>query len=225
MTLASNHSFICIVTYGRSGSTVLQTVLQSIPGFHIRGENMNVMLPLFRAANKAHIARYDHGKKEHSPEDPWFGADTINPEKFAKRLAGLFVEEILQPPENARVIGFKEIRFHEAGVEQFEDYLNFIHTNLAPCKFVFNIRNWQDVSKSGWWANMQPDVVKDIVTECDSLYAAYQTKFPERAITLSYDETKGNPEAFRKLFDFISEEFDLDKVATITGEKLKHSGI
>ncbi|MCK0067975.1 sulfotransferase [Kordiimonas laminariae] len=220
-----NLPFVCIVTYGRSGSTVLQTVLQTIPGYHIRGENMNVLYSLYRAANAAHSTRYDHGNKDHGMEEPWYGADKVVPERFSKKLIDIFVEEIIQPPSDARVIGFKEIRFHEAGPEQFEDYLNFIHENLAPCKFVFNVRNWQDVSKSGWWASMDQELVRGIVESCDSMYAAYQQKYPERTLQLSYDETKNNPAAFQPLFDFLGEPFDLEKVTEIVGRRLKHTGL
>ncbi len=220
-----NLPFVCIVTYGRSGSTVLQTVLQTIPGYHIRGENMNVLYSLYRAANAAHSTRYDHGNKDHGMEEPWYGADKVVPERFSKKLIDIFVEEIIQPPSDARVIGFKEIRFHEAGPEQFEDYLNFIHENLAPCKFVFNVRNWQDVSKSGWWASMDQELVRGIVENCDSMYAAYQQKYPERTLQLSYDETKNNPAAFQPLFDFLGEPFDLEKVTEIVGRRLKHTGL
>ncbi|UTW60052.1 sulfotransferase [Kordiimonas sp. SCSIO 12603] len=220
-----NPPFVCIVTYGRSGSTVLQTVLQSIPGYHICGENMNVLYSLFGASSAAYSSRYEHGNKEHSPEDPWYGADKIVPERFSKKLTELFVEEIIQPPRDARVIGFKEIRFHEAGPDKFEDYLNFIHENLAPCKFIFNVRNWEDVSKSGWWASMNPDVVKGIVENCDHMYAEYGKKYPDRCIQMSYDETRNNPQAFKALFDFLGEPFEEDRIAEITGRRLSHTGV
>ena len=220
-----NLPFVCIVTYGRSGSTVLQTVLQTIPGYHIRGENMNVLYSLFGASRAAYSTRYDHGNKEHGLEEPWYGADKVVPERFSRKLAKLFVEEIIQPPADARVIGFKEIRFHEAGPDQFEDYLNFIHENLAPCKFIFNVRNWEDVSRSGWWATMDKDIVRGIVEGCDSMYAAYQAKYPERCLQLSYDETNGNPKAFKPLFDFLGESYDEEAVTAITGRRLKHTGL
>jgi hypothetical protein len=38
-----------VVTYGRSGSTLLQGLLNSIPRYCIRGENYNAMFYMFRA--------------------------------------------------------------------------------------------------------------------------------------------------------------------------------
>ncbi|MBV1900860.1 MAG: sulfotransferase, partial [Kordiimonadaceae bacterium] len=135
---ADNRSFIFIVTYGRSGSTVLQGLLQAIPGYFIRGENMNTLFPLYKACTAAHTARYTHGKNPHGQDDPWFGADVIKPEVFTKRIVDTFIEEILQPPADARVVGFKEIRFHEGGSEHFEPFLNFIFEHFPGCKFIFN---------------------------------------------------------------------------------------
>ena len=40
--------FVFVVTYGRSGSTLLMGLLNSIPGFLIRGENWDALHHLFR---------------------------------------------------------------------------------------------------------------------------------------------------------------------------------
>lgn len=218
-------SFIFIVTYGRSGSTVLQSILQAIPGYFVRGENMNALFPLYQASKAAHTARYVHGKNSHAADDPWYGANEIDPESYTQRLLASFVSEILQPPADARVVGFKEIRFHEAGTEDFEPFLNFIYDNFSGCKFVFNTRPWEEVSRSGWWANMKPERVKDIITNADDLYASYLNKYPERAIHMRHEVTRADPKAFMPLFDFLGEVYDEDMVASIAGKRLGHSGV
>ena len=40
---------VFVVTYGRSGSTVLQNMLNALPGHILRGENANLLAPLVRA--------------------------------------------------------------------------------------------------------------------------------------------------------------------------------
>jgi len=217
--------FIFIVTYGRSGSTVLQSLLQAIPGYFVRGENMNTLYELYKASVAAHTTRYTHGRNPHKFDNPWYGANEIVPENFTKRLVQAFIDEIITPPEGARVIGFKEIRFHEAGTEHFEAFLNFISENFVPSKFIFNTRPWEEVARSGWWANMVPDRVQEIITGADALYSNYMKKYPDRSIHMQHAITRENPEAFKPLFEFLGEDYDAEKVEAIANRRLGHTGV
>lgn len=223
--MSENRSYIFIVTYGRSGSTVLQSQLQAIPGYFVRGENMNVLYSLYQASVAAHIARYTHGKKAHAPDDPWFGADEIIPERFTQHLVEIFTKDVLQPPEDARVVGFKEIRFHEAGPEHFEAFLNFIHKNFKNAKFIFNTRPWQEVAKSGWWASMDSERVKEIITGADQLYKDYLQKYPERGIHMRHEVTRENSTAFEPMFEFLGETYDEASVRAVAEKRLGHTGV
>lgn len=220
-----NRSYVFIVTYGRSGSTVLQTLLQSIPGYYIAGENNNCLSAIFQAVELASVARHQHGKNDHDPLNPWFGANMIEPNRFASKLVDVFVDEIIQPPADARVVGFKEIRFHKAGPEKFEDFLNFMHQHFNGCKFVFNTRGWREIVRSGWWKNQRPERVEEIIRGADMMYHEYLAKYPERGILLHHEKTREDPVAFKPLFDFLGEDFDLDKVSEIANRHLGHSGV
>jgi hypothetical protein len=214
---------VFIVTYGRSGSTVLQRVLQSIPGYFIRGENNHTLYPMYLAYRRAFEARYEHGKKQHSPEDPWYGADDIVPQQFAARLCDAFKSEIIRAPEGTRVAGFKEIRFHEAGEELFAPYLDFIAEHFPGSKFIFNSRQWEAVSKSSWWATMDPQLVESIIEKADGLFAGYCNDNPETCYQMHYEDFCGNPVAFQGLFDFLQEPFDKTAIANLIEPKLGHA--
>lgn len=43
--------YVFIITYGRSGSTLTQNLLNSLPGYCIRGENSNLLYFLSKAAD------------------------------------------------------------------------------------------------------------------------------------------------------------------------------
>src|SRR6187397_2659063 len=104
--------YVFIVAYGRSGSTVLQKILASIDGFHVTGENADALAGLFYSYRSACEAREEQGTEpRRNPGDPWRGADRIDPEHYARTLAQAFVEELIQPPARARMIGFKEVRY------------------------------------------------------------------------------------------------------------------
>lgn len=214
--------YVFVVTYGRSGSTLLQTVLQSIDGYFIRGENNHALLPLFRSYKRVHQARYVHGAKEIGETGPWYGADEISPTHFGEALTNAFVQEVLRPPRDARVVGFKEIRFHEANKQEFIDYLDFMARYFAPAKFIFNMRKWEDVSKSGWWKTMNPEKVKADIERCDSWYKNYAEAHPERSFLLQYEDYAGKPEQLEGLFEFLGEPFDLEKLKAVTERRLPH---
>src|SRR5690606_768941 len=73
-TLELNYLFI--VTYGRSGSTLLMSILDTLPGFCIRGENGGVLYDLFTFHTKATNAREKwSGRKPLEPLHPWYGID------------------------------------------------------------------------------------------------------------------------------------------------------
>jgi len=217
--------YVFIVTYGRSGSTVLQSLLQSISGYCIRGENMNALYPLYLASRAVHDTRYKHGRKEHKPNYPWYGADKVVPERFTEKLVNVFVKEVLQPSVGARVVGFKEIRFHEAGEEYFEGFMNFIYENFPKSKFVFNTRPWEEVATSGWWATMRPERVQKTIMAADSLYERYIADYADRCIHMRHEITRETPEAFKPLFDFLGEDYNLEKIQEIVGKRLGHSGV
>jgi hypothetical protein len=214
---------VFIVTYGRSGSTVLQRVLQSIPGYFIRGENNHTLYPMYLAYRRAYEARHTHGRSPHVEADPWYGANEINPRRFGRQLCRVFSRQILQPPEGTRVAGFKEIRFHEAGEELFSPYLDFIAANFPGTRFIFNMRSWEAVSRSSWWATMDPDLVRGIISGADKLYQAYAKAHPDYCYTMRYEEFNGNPAAFEPLFEFLGEPFSEPAIAELLDHKLKHS--
>lgn len=214
--------FVFIVTYGRSGSTLLQTILQSINGYCIRGENNNVLWPLYQSVCALADARADHGHRPMAPHEPWFGIDQVDAERYARRVVDLFLEEVIQPPEDARVLGFKEIRFHRAGADRFEPFLNFIASHMAPAKFIFNCRPWQQVARSGWWQDCDEVMVRDLVETADALYADYAAKHPAHCFIARYDDYSGNPDYWRDLFEFLGEPFDPDRIRALSERKLTH---
>ncbi len=224
MSDSKNMKFVFVVTYGRSGSTVLQTILQSIPGYHISGENSNCLFGLYKSVSMAKVARFEHGRNDHASSYPWFGADKIDPDRYAEKLTQVFTEEIIQPPVGTRVAGFKEIRFHSVGAEHFEDFLNFIHQYFASCKFVFNTRGWRELVRSGWWKNQRPERVEEIIRDADAMYSEYLEKYPDRGVLLRHEETRSDPMAFKPLFDFLEEPFDVDAIAAVASRRLGHTG-
>ena len=214
-----------IVTYGRSGSTLLQNLVNSIPGYEIRGENNNALLHYFRAwqaiDGSETLAQMRNAGAPTDQTHPWFGGEKIFPKQLGRTLARNFVANVLKPSEGVRVTGFKEIRFHSTP-DEFEAYLNYIHTFFPGAQFLFNTRNHASVARSGWWAQRKPEVVAEILEKAETLFRAYWEKYPERSFHIHYDDYVGQPDKLRPLFKFLGEPFDEAMVRRVMDVKLDH---
>jgi hypothetical protein len=136
-----NFESILIVTYARSGSTLLQGILNSIDGVVIRGENENLCYSLF----KAHEAIVSvHGRSSISSEkstSPFYGAGLMDERYFLKEAQKLLRRLLLGKRSNDKTMpcyGFKEIRYIR-NLQDLPKYLEFLAKIFpSPC-FIFNV--------------------------------------------------------------------------------------
>lgn len=220
---APTEGYLFVVTYGRSGSTLLQTVLQSIDGYFIRGENENVLYSIFEAWKRAREMRQRFDTTRPVPgHGPWYGADEVGAQEFAARMVDAFVAEVIRPPENARVAGFKEIRYGDLAEHELEEYLEFIRHFFPQSRFVFNMRNADDVARSGWWKNMKPDVVKNMVARNDAVFKRFAARHDAICHLMQYEDYTRAETGFRPLFDFLGEEMDEAAVKAMMARRLSH---
>ena len=219
--------YVFIVTYGRSGSTLLQMVLNSIPGYCVRGENANALFHLAQAWAAIETAEPMRGARTSGaptgPDNPWFGAEATDPDRFGRALADLFVRDVLRLPPETRVGGFKEIRFHMAGAE-VETYLDFVTRFFPNPRFVFNTRDHAATARSGWWAQLDPGAVKAELAAAERVFDRMRAQLGDAALALHYDDYADDPEALRPLFDFLGEPFERGRVAAVASRRLSHTG-
>lgn len=235
---APKDGYVFVVTYGRSGSTLTQSLLNSIPGYCIRGENGNLLYYFSRAAavvsnwdnftwrQEEILKPFDQRRKEvadtfATPKDPWYGAENVNTDEFSRAMMDLFVREVLHIPEQTRVAGFKEIRFHEDR-KFFHSYLEKIKKYFPKSRFIFQTRDYNSVSQSGWWKTRNKSDVKAMVQSADQLYQQFSEKNPSICYTIEYERYSEGAQYIRELFDFLHESPDMDKISEILDEKLIH---
>ena len=104
-----------IVTYGRSGSTLLQGVLNALPGYLIRGENGGVLHDLFRYHQVItdRIEWMDaRGESSLDPTHPFYGLHAYPTQAALEGQRRLAVDTVLRPEPDTRVTGFKEVRWN-----------------------------------------------------------------------------------------------------------------
>ena len=212
---------IFIVTYGRTGSTLLQSLVQTLPACTIRGENHNVLESIWNAAMRARMTRGTWGNEPRSENHPWFGAETIRPMLFGSAMIDAMIDHVLVPPRNARYFGFKEIRYNAFG-ERFDDVMDFLRFHFKDPIFVFNTRNVEDVAKSAWWKDWKPADVARLVSDMDRRFNAYHAAHKDSSLMMSYEHFSQDPLAIKPLFDMLNEPFDQQKAEQVLATRLTH---
>ena len=200
--------YLFVVTYGRSGSTLLMGVLNTLPGYLIRGENRDALhhLFLFHRTMLTESGRRPRPLLR-QPTHPFFGIVGYPPERSIRLQRRLVLDTVLRPREDTRVTGFKEIRWYHSDLEEYVAWLREV---CPGARFLVNTRNHEDVLKSKWWAEggdksaHLADVEQRIVALADTLGDA--------AYRVHYDEYVADPAVLRGMFDWLGEEFDEDAV-------------
>lgn len=206
------YAHIFIVTYGRSGSTLLQGILNAIPGVLIRSENGNALYHLYSAYQQLKEV-VPKRKRATGPVYPWFGTGSIDVEAYGQALADAFREHVLRPADDTECVGFKEIRYGENHVPELESYLDFILSKFARSCLVFNSRDLPATAKSKWWAE-KPDSL-DYLRRCEQRMRDYHDCHPDNTAWVRYDDYVHDCHHLRQLFEFLGAPFDEDIVKTV----------
>lgn len=234
---APSHGYVFVVTYGRSGSTLMQKLLNSIDGYCIRGENNNALMPLCRsiwnvqqeqnftmrreALAKAPAQRKDFMRSIlQTADDPWYGAELVDPDDYARTLMDSFVRSILHPPPGTRVAGFKDIHFYKDR-NFFAKQMNHMLQYFPNSRIIFQTRDLQQVARSGWWKTMPAAKVVESLTVADQLYRDFGSS-NDRCMLFDYAAFADGIEGVRPIFDFLGEDMDTDKVQGVLQKKLAH---
>lgn len=211
---------VFIVTYGRSGSTLLQGILNSIEGYHIRGENLNALVPLFKSYKRIRRSRFEFGKDRLNEKNPWYGADGLDHVTYGAALAETFISQVLRPMPGTTVTGFKEIRYGGmdfAKVEEAVEYLQFIRDSFPRARFIFNERNIDDVIDSAWWKGRSDarDTVKELLNRMQLMYEPHK----DVSMWVNYDDYVNNVANLQPLFHFLEEPFDKERILNLMAKK------
>lgn len=220
------YRYIFIITYARSGSTLLQSILNSADGVQIRGENNNVAYHLHRAIKAVTNAKSFHGRnhKATARDHPWYGAVNLDPELFQQTLLDNFIEQVLVPAEDARVIGFKEIRHIPAFMsdKEFHAYMDFLLEAFPGARIVCNSRRAEDVRVSGFLRDADPATVTNDVQVADARFSALCAR-SDRCMHLQYEEYTQSPEILFEMLRFLDLPHDAARVTAVMNKPLDHA--
>jgi hypothetical protein len=215
-----NYQSILIVTYGRSGSTLLQGVINSIDGVLCKGENSFFIYYLYKAYVELLKANVHNGLSEQSP---WFGAWSLSIENYVKSSSLLIREQLLTSEDEKGLLafGFKEVHYNRpeviADLKGLLDFYKLVFPN--PC-FIFNFRNHDDVTQSGWWKEHDSGIVKKSLEDFEKAALSYMIH-NSNCFQISYEDVVSTSDKLVGLFDFLGVPFEMEKIKNILN--LPHS--
>lgn len=205
--------YLFIVTYGRSGSTLLQGLLSSIPGYLIRGENAGAVFHLYRFHTRVAAARKDQGPGLR-PSDAWYGIGGYSDATAYHEIRRLILTTLIRPEPDSRVVGFKEIRWRQGDLG---DYVSFLRDVFPGARFIVNTREHQEVAQSKWWAK-RPDALAAIA-KAEGEMLALAESLGDDAYHVHFNDYVGDPQKLRGLFDWLAAEFDEAGIAEVMSRK------
>jgi hypothetical protein len=221
----SKFEHVIIVTYGRSGSTLLQGLLNAIPGYLVRGENYNFAYKLYLAWKcLADGGALEYTANSSIPSHPWYGIREIDKNllfrNFYKILKDALVPE--QRRATTKCFGFKEIRYTDI-LPEFNNYLTFLRAVMPNLGIVVITRNHDEVAKSGWWANSPKDKVTKLLRESDAAFSSYVAAHPDHAFLITYQDVTSISPQVRALFEFLDEDYSIETIKRVL--ETKHSSV
>lgn len=205
---------VLIVTYGRSGSTLLQGLLNSIDGMLVRGENGNLVHDLYRTMQRIRDLRDEHGGAS-TPDRPWFGIGEVSDDVILGALRAAVRHLLLagRPEESVRCLGFKEIRYADLGPE-LETFLAFLEELLPNCALIFNTRDPAATSGSAWWSERDPATVRGELARLGGRFASY-AEGRENCFTIRHEDVLERSSRLKDLFEFLGAPFDEDRIDAV----------
>lgn len=218
----SELGYVFVATYGRSGSTLLQGLLNAIPGYIIRGENGDALYKLYgyhdiiatRRGEEIGKARRGAGRWPSTPRHPWYGIGGFEAEESYRLIRELALGTLLRPEPTTRVTGFKEIRWWHG---DWKEYVAFLRRVFPGARFIVNTRDHDAVMRSKWWE--KEGNAKEILDRRERQLRGMLDLLGDDGFHLHYDDYVDDPARLRGLYGWLGEPFDEASVRDVMSHK------
>jgi hypothetical protein len=186
----SAHQSVFVVTYGRSGSTLVQGMLNALPRTLVRGENRLFVLPLFRGHDvlRRHRETYNRPATRR-PTSAFYGLDEIDVRALASDIAALVNRQLLGDVDASAVdrLGFKEVVWHRVQPDEREAFFAFLDAAFGEPLYVLNQRDPESTRASGFWQKSEAATAQRQISRVRDHQAYLAESRPDRSIVVHYE--------------------------------------
>lgn len=219
--------FILICATGRSGSTTLQRIINTIEDSNISGEKWGAIENLLECYKN--IKKTNHNTPKYEPKTTkfiecdelekkkikpaWY--NSYNYEKVKSNIKNTIISILHNNEQNLpRVLGYKEIRWYKK-MHLVDEFVELFPNTKIICHIDDNLDRQ---SKSSWFTT-DPNA-KNFLEEFNQEIINYSVKSKSNCY-LSYMKNLFDIEKVREMFEFLGEKFDEKKYDYIIKNNLK----
>lgn len=223
MTQPPTPRFVFVVTYGRSGSTLTQGMLNTLPRTLVRGENNLYLLPMFRAyASLESFKDKFGGPGAAKASSAFYGLREVDLDAFAVSVRELVQQQLLGDvaPSDIDRLGFKEVLWHRIKPEEWSDFFGFMDLAFDDPRYVLNRRDVAMTSTSGFWQKKEPGVAEQQINRVRRLQDFLRESRADRCVDTQFEAMTSDDEAIaaeqlRRLAEFVTGSCDDDLLAAL----------
>ena len=216
---------VLICATGRSGSTTMQRIINTIPNSNICGENfaaINSLLEFYRRLKKTtidyvpgHITPFNYDyliKKNIKPS--WYNSYNLNQMVY---LIKMIIISMFKKSQITNVWGFKEIRYDSGNIDYLKDFKEL----FPQTKVIIQIReNVEAQSKSSWLKEDKNAL--QFLSKTNKEFIKFSLENKDWCYLTSFERMfdKNN---LRNIFSFIncSKLYDENKITEILNNNIK----
>ncbi|MGC4111223.1 MAG: hypothetical protein QM747_12525 [Nocardioides sp.] len=205
-------SWVFVVTYGRSGSTLTQGMLNALPRTLVRGENNLFLLPIFRSwLGLRDFQQNFRGQGNPLTTSAFFGLHELDMDAFAASVRELVRVQLMgsTPTEDVDRLGFKEVLWHRVKPREWEDFFGFFDLAFDNPRYVLNRRDLETTTTSGFWRSRKPGMAEQQIKRVERMQSFLRESRPDRCFDTRYEVTTSADravaaESMRSLAQFVT---------------------
>jgi len=197
---ATDYGFVVVVAPGRSGSTLIQGMLNEIPGTLVRGENNLYLYGIYQAYRDFLAFQELHRSNRHRQLiSPFYGLMELRKGMWVRFVRNLFVTGALgaESSEQVQRLGFKEVLWHRVTADDTEGFFGFLDAALPGVRYILNTRDPEVVVGSGFWTGQDREKAIAKVERVHDIQAFLRATRPDRVYETRYEVVTGEDVAAR----------------------------
>ena len=206
------YRYVFVVTYGRSGSTLVQGLLNAFPRVLVRGENDLYLLDLYRALARLRAFRELHGEQgSRNVVSAFYGLKAIRRSAFMQAMNDVVTTGVVGnlDADDYDVLGFKEVVWHRIDPDETAAFFDTMDKAFPGVRYVLNTRDVERVLGSGFWRDADADEARRLIDRVVEVQEHLRATRPDRVHDVRYEELTGpdpaaRDDVVRRLGEFVT---------------------